>query len=266
MLERKSILVVDDEKYLRLSLSLILQKGGYEVGNAAMAAEALERLQSRSWDLMFLDLNMPGMSGIELLVEVHRLYPRMPTLILTAHATLETAIQAVRLGAVDYLIKPAEPESILARVAEIFLERGQPSRTLEIVKEMKTLLAELHTMEIPAGESPLLVNPMNSGVPRFLKTPPFEVDLIGRHVTMHGKYLPITGTYFDYFMVLLQNSPKAVSFKALVKEAQGFDVPLNEAKDLTRWRIHELRKLIEKDPKKPKYLLSVRGSGYRLSI
>ena len=96
---------------------------------------------------MFLDLNLPGMSGIDLLLEVHRQVPHMPVLILTAHAALESAIQAIRLGARDYLIKPVEPVVILTRVAEILAESEQPARKKEIVGQIQTLLAELQKME-----------------------------------------------------------------------------------------------------------------------
>ena len=115
MTPERTILIVDDEDRLRLSLSYMLQKEKYRVEAATNAEEALGCLRSHEYDLMFLDLNMPGMSGIDLLVEVHKRYPRMSVLILTAHAALESAIQAVRLGARDYLIKPVErvlPEAV----------------------------------------------------------------------------------------------------------------------------------------------------------
>ena len=99
MTPQNTVLIVDDDHHLRLSLSLILQKENYRVETATDAEAALDCLSSHEYDLMFLDLNMPGMSGIDLLVEVHRQFPRMSVLILTAHAALESAVQAVRLGA-----------------------------------------------------------------------------------------------------------------------------------------------------------------------
>jgi len=124
MTPQNNILIVDDENHLRLSLSLILQKENYLVETAADAEAALDCLRLHEYDLMFLDLNMPGTSGIDLLVEVHRQFPHVPVLILTAHAALESAIQAVRLGARDYLIKPVEPVLILTRVAAILLREN----------------------------------------------------------------------------------------------------------------------------------------------
>jgi DNA-binding NtrC family response regulator len=128
MMSPHTILIVDDEDHLRASLSFILQKESYQVETAANAEDALDFLRLHEYDLMFLDLNLPGMNGIDLLVEVHKQIPHMPVLILTAHAALESAIQAVRLGARDYLIKPVEPVLIVSRVAEILAESKQPSR------------------------------------------------------------------------------------------------------------------------------------------
>jgi DNA-binding response OmpR family regulator len=260
-------LIVDDEDPLRLSLSLILQKEHYRVESAANAEEALDRLQSHEYDLMFLDLSLPGMSGIDVLVEVHKQVPHMPVLILTAHAALESAIQAVRLGARDYLIKPVEPVLILARVAEILAESEQPARKKEIVGQIQHLLAELQKIEgkdtTPTGTLAALP-PADPA--RFLEKGIFELDLHARHAALHGKYIPVTGIYFDYLSTLLHYAPKVVTYKTLVKESQGYDVAVAEARDLARWRIHELRKIIEADPERPQYILTVRGTGYRLAI
>jgi DNA-binding response OmpR family regulator len=267
MIPQKTILIVDDEDQLRLSLSLILQKEKYRVETVANAEAALDRLKSHEYDLMFLDLNMPGLSGIDLLAEVHRQAPHMPVLILTAHAGLDSAIQAVRLGARDYLIKPVEPVLILTRVAEILAESEQPARKKEIVGQIQALLAELQRLE---GENATPTNTLaalpSADPARFLKKGMFELDLHARHATLNGKYIPVTGIYFDYLTTLLRYAPKAVAYKTLVKESQGYDVAIAEARDLARWRIHELRKVIESDPEQPQYILTVRGIGYRMAI
>ena len=267
MTPHNSILIVDDEDPLRLSLSLILQKENYRVETAASAEEALNCLLAHQYDLMFLDLSLPGMSGIDLLVEIHKQAPHLPVLILTAHAALESAIQAVRLGARDYLIKPVEPVEILDRVAEVLAEREQPARKKEIVGQIQALLAELQKMEgadvTPASTLTALPS---TDLARFLKRGIFELDLHARHAMLNGKYIPVTGIYFDYLSTLLRHAPKAVPYKTLVKESQGYNVAIAEARDLARWRIHELRKIIEADPERPKYILTVRGTGYRLEL
>ena len=262
---QKTILIVDDEKHLRRSLSYILQKEHYCVETATSAEEALKCLKLHEYDLMFLDLNLPGMGGIDLLVEVHKDYPRMPVLILTAYAALESAIRAIRLGARDYLIKPAEPLSIITRVAEVLSESEQPARKIEIVNQMQSLLAEWQTIN---GEdrTPTRPAPPPADPARFLKKGSFELDLDAHYATLNGKYIPVTGIYFDYLCTLLRHAPKAVAYKTLVKETQGYEETITEATDMARWRIHELRKMIEADPEHPQYILTVRGLGYRLAI
>lgn len=261
MTRQNTILIVDDEDPLRRSLSLILQKQNYRVETAANAEAALECLQSREYDLMFLDLNMPGMNGIDLLVQIHRQFPQMPVLILTAYAALESAIQAIRLEARDYLVKPAEPVEILTRVAEILAEREQPARKKEIVDKMQSLLTELQKMEGTAAPPTSTSTDPDS----LLKKGPFELDLHAHHITLNGKYIPVSGIYLAYLSTLLRHAPKAVAYKTLVKESQGFEVSFVEARDLARWRIHELRKVIEADPGRPQYILTVRGTGYRVA-
>ena len=267
MTPQNSILIVDDEDRLRRSLSLILQKENYRVETAANAEDALDCLKLHEYDLMFLDLNLPGMSGIDLLVKIHKQIPQMPVLIFTAYAALESAIQAVRLGARDYLIKPVEPVLILTRVAEILAESAQPARKKEIVSLIQALLAELQKMEGEDTTPTSALAALPSANPaRFLKKGIFELDLHARHAALNGKYIPVTGIYFDYLSTLLRHAPKVVEYKTLVKESQGYDVAIAEARDLARWRIHELRKMIEEEPERPRYILTVRGTGYRLAI
>ena len=265
MMLQKSILIVDDDDHLSMTLSFILQKENYRVDTATSAKEALGCLRLYEYDLMFLDLNMPGMGGIDLLVEVHKLYPRMPVLILTAHAELDSAIQALRLGARDYLFKPAEPEVILNRVAEIFAEGEQPTRQKEIFSQLQTLLEELQTSN-GKERTPSNSTPPPAVSARILKKGNFELDLDAHHATLNGKYIPMTEIYFNYLCTLLRHAPKVVSYKTLVKETQEYDVTIPEARDLARWRIHELRHRIEADPQHPQYILTVRGLGYRLAI
>ena len=263
----KMILVVDDEGHLRQTLSLVLQKGGYRADAAANAEAALQFLIKDPYDLIFLDLNMPGMSGIELLAEIHRQYPYIPVMILTANATLESAIQAVRMGARDYLLKPVDPSLILARVAEILAEAEQPERKREIVGQLQNLLAELQQLDsTDATPTSVLAALPPTDSTRFLRKGPFSLDLHARHVTLHNQFLPVTGVYFDYLVTLLRHAPKTVPNKTLVREAQGYEVVAAEARDLARWRIHELRKIIETDPGKPQLILTVRGVGYRMVL
>ena len=118
-----SILVVDDEENLRRTLALILQHEGYGVMTAASVGEARACLGTGGFDLVFLDLKLPDGDGLSLLPEMRSRYPGMPVLILTAHDKLGVALEAVRGGARDYLLKPVDPPVLLARVKEVLAER-----------------------------------------------------------------------------------------------------------------------------------------------
>lgn len=267
MTSASSILIVDDEANLRRSLALVLQKAGYMVTNASSGQEAIQSLQSNIYNLMFLDLKMPDVNGMELLPRIRNQYPDMPVLILTAHATLESAIEAVRKGARDYLIKPIDPPTILSRVEEILNEQRQPKRRREIVSGIQELLSELRQIDGDDGSAPGLLVTLSSTDPtRFLQRGSLTLDLHARHVKMGDRFIQLSPTAFDYLVTLLRHSPNPVSYETLVMEAQGYKTSLNEARDLARWRIHELRKAIEPDTGMPRYIITERGTGYRLVI
>lgn len=116
---KASILVVDDEENLRRTLALILQREGYTVETAASVKEARVCLEAGAFDLVFLDLRLPDASGLTLLPEMRSQYPDMPVMILTAHDKLGAALEAVRNGARDYLLKPVDPPILIARVKEV---------------------------------------------------------------------------------------------------------------------------------------------------
>src|SRR6266536_5753141 len=99
------ILIVDDETVFREDMADLLRAEGYVVETAPNAEQALTRLNEQPPDVMLCDLVMPGMTGIELLPHVARLCPETTTIILTAHATVDTAVGAFRAGAVDYILK-----------------------------------------------------------------------------------------------------------------------------------------------------------------
>jgi len=265
MIPAQTILVVDDEPNLRHTLSLILQRAGFQVTMAANGKETMENLRAGAYDLVFLDLKLPDTSGLVLLPEIRRLYPDMPVLILTAHATLESAMEAVRQGARDYLLKPIDPPHILARVHEVLAEQQQPRRRREIVSQVQELLAELR--QVDGTEAP--VTPVVPTLPaadpaRFLVCGKLTVDLHTRHVSIDNHYVSLPPSTFDYLVVLMRHSPRAVSYEVLVKEAQAYDLSRAEARDMARWHIHEMRKVLEADPRHPSYIITVRDIGYCL--
>ena len=263
-----TILIVDDEENLRMTLSRILTKAGLNVTTASSGEEALRLTQAGAFELAFIDLLMPGMGGLALLAELRQLYPEMPVLILTAHATLDSAIEAVRQGARDYLVKPADPQLLISRVKSILDEQRQPQRQREILAQIQNLVSELNQYSrSPEDEQVNLQNVLPPTDPaRFLQRGPFMLDLHSRHLTQDGTYIPLSPTNFDYLVTLVRHAPNPVTYEVLVRESQGYEMTRAEAREMARWRIHELRRAIEQDTKEPRYLITVRGSGYKLTI
>ncbi|MDP3181870.1 MAG: sigma-54 dependent transcriptional regulator [Desulfobaccales bacterium] len=113
-----TILVVDDENNYLTVMEALLGEAGYEVLTAQSGPEALKIVGRTDLDLVLTDMKMPKMSGIELLAELHRLYPELPVVIMTAYGTVEKAVQAMKKGAFDYLLKPFKNEEILVTIAK----------------------------------------------------------------------------------------------------------------------------------------------------
>jgi len=122
-----TILVVDDEANIRMSVRLCLEEAGYVVRLASNGSEALELIAHDAPDLVLLDLAMPIIDGMFVLAEMHKLWARYPTrvIVVTAHGSVKTAIQAIRLGASDFLEKPFSPEELRASIASV-LKEGPP--------------------------------------------------------------------------------------------------------------------------------------------
>ncbi|MFH0726714.1 MAG: response regulator [Pseudomonadota bacterium] len=111
-MEKKPILVVDDEKNIRLTMSRALESLEVPVETAVNGEEALKKLRERPFGLVFLDLKMPGMDGIEVLRHIKEDWPEIRVIIITAHGTISSAVEAMKLGAVDFIQKPFSPGEI----------------------------------------------------------------------------------------------------------------------------------------------------------
>ncbi len=259
-----TLLIVDDEPHLRLSLAQIFQREGYLVTTAAQAEEARQYLEAGAFDLTLLDLKLPKADGLSLLAEMHARYPEMPIFILTAHATLESAIEAIRCGARDYLRKPVSPETLLARVHAILAVESLPRRRREIEAKLQNLMAELHHLD-DERMLPLTHSPAPAFEPaRYLRRNRLTLDLHTHQAWLEERPIALPTATFAYLVTLLRHSPEAVSYETLVKESQGYQVLPLEACEITRGPIHELRKALEDDIRQPQYIITIRDFGYRL--
>jgi len=110
------VLLVDDEKEFVEALSERLTVRGYDVTTSLSGEDAVESVTRFNFDAVILDVSMPGMSGVEALRQIKRIKPLTEVIMLTGHATVDTAIEGMKLGALDYLIKPCETEDLLAKI------------------------------------------------------------------------------------------------------------------------------------------------------
>lgn len=116
------VLLVDDEPLFLQTMSKVLRARGYEVGAVGSGVEALEELRFRPYDVVILDQRMPGMDGIATLDQIRKTHKTLPVILLSGHAEVGTAVEAMNRGAVDYLLKPAVVEKLIERM-DAALER-----------------------------------------------------------------------------------------------------------------------------------------------
>ena len=148
-MESLRIVIVDDEPAQRELIGGFLTKQGHEVFAAGSGAEALAHARDRQVDLLLSDCRMPGMSGPDLLQKIRAVNPEIPLILMTAYGTVETAVQAMKDGAADYLTKPLDLEELLVRVGRV----TEQARLRSEVRELQRQLIERHRLEGIIGES-----------------------------------------------------------------------------------------------------------------
>ncbi len=220
------LLLVDDDRRIRELLSRILQRSGYRVTVAGDAAEAQTHLRSFAFDLLVLDVMMPGESGVELAAAV-RATSDVPILMLTALTEVEDRVRGLEAGADDYLAKPYEPRELLLRIASI-LRRATP--------------------RVPRGEAAAV---------RF---GPFTFTAERGELRQGEEAVRLTEREREMLQLLVATPNATVSREALcgtggIANERTVDVQVNR-----------LRRKIESDLANPAYLQTVRGLGYRLLI
>lgn len=261
------ILIIDDEASLRQTLARILQRAGFEVTTAANGAEGASLVSQHPFDLVYLDIRMPDMSGLELLKSIHAKYPDLPVILFTAQPDLNSAVDALRNGATDYLLKPLKPQAVVERTQSILVNQQKERRKREIQRQIDSLQSELNELESPKGEkAESKAEQASTSDDRFLKRGALTLDLHTRRVTMNERVINLPPTSFDYLLALARHTPNVVGYQTLVSEAQGYETDVREAQELTKWHIHHIRQAIEPDSRNPVHVINVRGTGYRLVV
>jgi DNA-binding NtrC family response regulator len=150
MNDQHSLLIVDDEAVVRDSLSRWFTEDGFVIGTAENAAAALRKVQEHPWEIILLDIRMPGMDGMELQQRLRELDANATVIFITAHATVDTAVQALKNGAFDYVTKPVDPDHLSHLIQNALKQRALSGENAKL----KEQLTEFFKIDEMIGESP----------------------------------------------------------------------------------------------------------------
>lgn len=270
------ILVVDDEANIRFFLEETLSRENYQVTTAENGEEALGLIEHEEFDLALIDLHMPGEGGISLLSAMHKRWPDTIVIVLTAYASIETAVEALREGAHDYLFKPCKTEEIRTSVRNGLVKRQQNM-------QKRSLLAHLeHQLNNNLEEIRAAINgqpgdnPAQKAAPAPQPERPVKdehclywndlvVDLNRHTVNLKGQFLELSPTEFGLLACLVVEAPKVVSPQRLVREVQGYESQPWEASEIVRYHIYRIRLKAKKITGRDDLIRTVRGIGYTLA-
>ncbi len=265
MLQGARILIVDDERTTRLSLSEIFALRGATTTTAADGNEALTQIRQAAFDLIILDVKMPGLSGLQVLEYVQEHAPGTVCILLTAHATIDSAIRALRQGAFDYVLKPAQPKIIIEAVERGLAKRQEFLRRKNLVDLMEQTVEAFKASSPTPQAAPAAPVPADASGSPVLSAGNLTADLHRREAKLDDRLLDLTPTEFDTLVYFLRNAERVVSCRDLVKAVHGYDTTENSARPIMRVHIHRLRQKIEVNAASPERLLTIRSAGYMLT-
>jgi len=224
------ILVVDDDPQIRRAMKATLTSRGYEVSDSRTGEEALDKLRSETYDLVLLDMNMPGIGGIETCGLI-RSSSDIAIIMLTVSSSEKDKVEALDAGADDYVTKPFSMPELLARIRATLRRLPQA--------------------------------PDDSGL-RQLALEGVEIDLSSRQVTVRDRTSRLTAKEFDLLSYFLIRPNKTISHRELLQAIWGPDY--GEELEYLRVFVNRLRKKIEPDPSNPRFLVTDAWAGYRFHL
>ena len=236
-----NILILDDEVAVLRFFERILRHDGYQVVTAASGEAALRAIAEREFDLALLDLRLKDMSGLDVLEQLRQRWPTIPVIIVTAHGSLETSIQALRQGVHDYLLKPCGADELRQSV-QAGLEKRRQS-------------AAASTVESSAhGNGQSLVSAGRG----------LHVDSVRCIITLDGAGLDLSPVEFRLLSYLVDQAPRVVPPEEIAREVQGYREVPPEARDTVRSHIYHIRAklkaVVERD-----IIHTMRGVGYTIA-
>lgn len=223
------MLIVDDERSIRVSLRTILSGLGFETVEAARGEEAISLIRTADFDAVLLDINMPGMGGIDVCRVMRRNSPRLPIVMLTVQDSEDRKVEALDAGADDYITKPFQLRELIAR--------------LRAAVRRNTLAPEGQVSIIEVGD--------------------VRLDFDRHLVEKKGRMVHLTPKQFELLHFLMVNAGKPVPHAKLLRSVWGPEYG-NELEYL-RTFVRQVRMKIEDDPANPRYLLTESHIGYRFN-
>ena len=229
-------LVVDDEPGIRFFVEETLHRSGHDVTSVKSGEEALKTLRDTPFDLVVLDLKLGGkVDGIKVLEAIRWRWPETSVIILTAHGSLDTALQAIDHGIEKYVQKPLSPQELRLVVEEVLSAKANSNK-----------------------------RPLDEGNQVFKKGE-FTVDEGLHRVTIGNTTLELTPSEFKLIVHLLRNDDRVITPEELVEVVRGYKPDdVIEARQIIKWYIHRLRQKIEAESSHPEFIINVRGVGYRI--
>lgn len=223
------VLLVDDEAAMRRALRTPLNQLGFQTVEVSRGEEALRLVRTESFDVVLLDIQMPGIGGMKTLARLRALAPRLPILMLTVLDSEEQKVEALECGADDYITKPFSIRECIARIRSAVRRAQTPERP---------------------EDAPLQIGDI-------------QILPVRRLVSKSGRFIHLTRKEYDILHYLMTHAGRAVTYGKLLGSVWG--VEYRTEVDYLRTFIRQLRKKIEDDPSNPKYLLTDAYVGYRFA-
>lgn len=227
---KRRVLVVDDEPAVLRAIGVALESQGYDVQAATSGEQAVARAAATAPDLILLDLGLPGVDGLEVIRRVRAFLGSTPIIVLSAWGEDETKVQALDLGADDYVVKPFALPELLARV-RVGLRHA----------EREASGARVEASRLTRG--------------------PIEIDTASRQVIVRGEAVVLTPTQYDLLLCFARHPGRVLTHRMIVAEVWG-DPDASDAQNL-RVFVSQLRRKVEADPRRPELIVTDPGVGYR---
>lgn len=271
------VLVVDDEGANRYSVSKTLQRVGYVVNEAASGEEALDHVNQQDFDVVLTDIRMQGIDGVELLRRIKEQSPDAIVILMTGYASLGTAVEALRLGAHDYLIKPSNSQDIRNSVSRGVERARNLRRRRRLLDTIKNDVFELTRADREAATAAFDTTPpddlsesaYSESLPDIssntMQLGPLTVHTGRYQISVGEKPIDLTPTEFDLLLYLAAHRGRVVPCHELVREVRGYTVDEAEAREVIRPHVSNLRRKLKNAGQDSDLIVNVRGIGYRLN-